>query len=205
MAVQLPLNNYRPTSQICSVIKGKKHMELKSKKNKFDRIKNKGFSLIEMLLYVLILSLVSIMVVNTLILLASSFSTVKASKNIQISSSTILERMIMEIRNSNSVDLTSTLDSNPGILKLNAEDISGTPYTVEFYIEGGILKIKKDGGTGQPLSLSNTTIPNLVFRRIITGEGEAIKIELTLQTIEGNITNLQNFYATAILRGSYAN
>jgi hypothetical protein len=165
-----------------------------------------GFSLVEMLLYVAILAVTSIIIVNTLILLMTSFASVKISKTLGISASTGLERIVREVRNSESIDFAeSTLNSNPGVLKLNVEGADGVPYTALFYIENGVLKVKKNSGPGQALTLLNATPVSLVFRRITTLQGEAVRVELTLSATERNITRTENFYASAILRGSYGN
>ena len=159
----------------------------------------KGFSLIEMVVYVSILAIVFVVVINTLLIISRSYSSIKVSLDINNSATVSVERIIGEIRKANSVNLIqSTFDSNPGRLVLNTTDDAGALLIVDFYLENNTLKLKEGGLFSGDLT-SDVDVTNLVFRRITNETSEAVKIEMELSN--GNKNKV--FYNTAVLRGSY--
>jgi hypothetical protein len=115
-----------------------------------------------------------------------------------------MERISREIRQSKSVDVVnSTLGSSPGVLQLNSTDSAGTSMIMKFSVLSGALNIYKDNVLIGNLLGQKVSVTSLIFRRVITTNGEAVKIELTLQITSGNVTRSENFYDTIILRGSY--
>ena len=159
----------------------------------------KGFSLIEMIVYVSILSVVFVIVVNTLLIVSRSYSSIKVSLDINNSATVSMERMIREIRKARSIDLIqSTLNSHPGRLVLNTIDEEGLPLVVDFYLGNDTLKLKEGGVFSGDLT-DGVNVTNLVFRRISNGTSEAIKIEMELSNEDKN----KVFYNTIVLTGSY--
>ncbi|GEM_PF-216145 len=163
-----------------------------------------GFSLVEAIIYIGLLILILVAVVNMILLMGRSYTYLKLSRHIQTSAVTALDRMVRDIRNAQSVDVgQSTLGTSPGILTLNTTTSTGTPQTLQFYVSGGTLRLKQNGGDVGPLTLPDVTVGGLIFRRITTGISQAVKIDLTLQTGVGSSVHSANFYGTAILRDSY--
>ncbi len=166
--------------------------------------KKNGYSIVEILVYLAIFTSISILVINSFIIILGSFSTTRANRDLLESGSTAIERISREIRQAKSVDIvSSTLGTNPGVLQLNSSDTSGVSEVIKFSITNGALNIYKDGTLIGNLLGQNVSVSSLIFRRITTTNGEAVKIELTLEDTIGNITKLENFYDTIILRGSY--
>ncbi len=96
--------------------------------NKFHKT---GVSLVEMLVYIALLTSVTTLVVNGLVTMSKSYTDLRLSKNITTSATTALSRMVYEIRQAQSVDATqSTFVTNPGQLTLNTTPASGVPTTV---------------------------------------------------------------------------
>jgi len=163
-----------------------------------------GFTLIEMIVYVAILSAVFILVVNTILIVSRSYSAIKVTSDINSSASISLERLIREIRLASGVDtIQSNLGTHPGRLFLNTVDSLGAPMTLDFYIENNLLKLKKNGVLSGTLVRDNIQVTNLIFRHIELGVSEAVKIEMRIQGTEGKSTKTEDFYGTAVLRGSY--
>lgn len=163
-----------------------------------------GYSLMEMLIYLAIFTMLSILVINSLITVMTSFSTTRTNRDLLESGSTAIERISREIRQAKTVDTTnSTLGSSPGVLQLNSTDGSGNALLVKFMVSSGALNMYTGGTLKDNLLGQNITVNNLVFRRISTTNGEAVKIELTLQDNSSKTTKTANFYDTIILRGGY--
>lgn len=163
--------------------------------------RTKGFTLVETVIYVALVSAISVSIVTTLLLLTKSWSTIKISKNINTAAVTTFERMTREIRNAESVDqAASTLDSTPGTLKINTAS-----STITFSLASNTLWIQQGTGSLARLTPSTVTPTNLRFRRISTSQSEAVRIEMELQSSALGKTITQSFYTTVILRGTYSN
>jgi type II secretory pathway component PulJ len=165
----------------------------------------RGYSLIEVIVYIAIFTSISILVINSFITILSSFKNTEANRRLLESGSLVMERMTREIRQANSIDLTnSTIGSNPGILQLNGKDSGGGLIYIKFKKEdNGEIDIYRNNNSGENLLSSQVLVTSLIFRRITTTESEAVKIEMTIQYTNGSIVKTENFYNTIILRGSY--
>lgn len=168
-------------------------------KNKF-----KGFSIVEIIIYLAIFTTLSVLVINSFMTILSSFNTTNVNRRLLESGSFIMERMSREIRQAKNIDMAnSILGSSPGILQLNSTDPAGAVMIIKFVRLNQLLYLYKDGNSIGNLTDNDTRITNLVFRRIVTTEGEAVKIEMTLEYTSGRITKSENFYNTIVLRGGY--
>ena len=160
--------------------------------------------MIEILIYIALFAVFSVVVTKSFINTAASFSQIRANRVLSANGFTIMERISRDIREAESVDSgSSTLESSPGILKLNSTDSSDDPKTVRFYISAGDLKLEENGLLVGNVSSTDVTINSLIFRSITTSAGSAIKVELTLDYAKGNTNKTVNFSNTIILRGDY--
>jgi len=162
-----------------------------------------GFTLIEMIVYTAILSIVFVIVVNTLLVLSRSYRSIKLTNDINNSASLALERLTRDIRSAESVNTSSSvIGSSPGELVLNAT-IDGSSTTLDFYVNNGALMLDVGGVLLGSLTRDNIEVTNLVFRHRMGTNGETVKIEMTLRGTEKNVIKEENFYSTVVLRGSY--
>lgn len=156
----------------------------------------KGFSLIEMLIYTAILVAVLIVVGFGLLMMTKTFGDIRLLNKINNSAEIAMERMIREIRLANDIDASSIFDVHPGQLKLKTVDSSGNPTTITFYLSEGKLMVQEEGSAGESLTSPRVSVERLVFYQIFNQNiSKAIKIEFTI--------NGKNFYDTAVTRGSY--
>jgi Tfp pilus assembly protein PilE len=160
--------------------------------------KNKhGYAIMELLFYIAIFSIVSVVVINAMVTMAKSFKeTITQAQFVQ--SGNIMERMTREIRQAYSVDVTSTSTD----LKLNT---TGIDTGVEFKFVGSDLQFLENGSstaTGN-LNTPNIAVTSLTFTQITTAKGKAVKIFLTVKSINDTSGATQDFYDTIVLRGSY--
>ncbi len=164
----------------------------------------RGVTLIEMLAYTFILSLLVGVVIYTLITMNSLYRSIKSSAGIRSVAHVALERMVREIRGASSIDTTqSTFNSSPGQITLNTTDDSGASTTVQFFMTGQTPHIKEAGLDIGPLSPTGVRVTSLIFRRITTAKSEATRIEMIIENGEGKNYKSASFYSTAVLRGSY--
>lgn len=164
----------------------------------------RGFTLVEMVVYTTLLVVILVIIVSFIISFGNAYNILRSTIHIDNSATVSFERMIREIRQANDVDIgASTLGTHPGHLVLNTTDAADTPVILEFYINGGTLTVKKDGVDAGALTRTDVTIDNLVFVNISTSTSEAVKIEMTLESMIASTTKTKNFYSSSVLRGSY--
>ena len=166
--------------------------------------RNKGFTLIEMIVYVVILGIIAVLAVNSTLEMTKAYVNLRVSRDMNTSATAVLERMTREIRGAYDIDLTqSTLGANPGRLTLNTKDTVGADTTVEFYIENGLIKVKEGGVAKGALMTSSTQASSFIVRSLSNDNSKAIKIDLTVTAARGDVSKIRNFYNTIVLRGSY--
>lgn len=161
---------------------------------------NKGFSLIETLFYMSIFVVLSIVVINSLIVMVKSFSETSAQADF-VQSANILERMSREIRQATSV---ASLASPYNDLTLNSTDSSGVAKTVEFKLLSNNLQLKENGTLTGNLNAPNIHVTSLTFTQITTAKGKAIRIQMSVQDTKDRSSRTVSFYDTIELRKSYA-
>jgi hypothetical protein len=160
-----------------------------------------GFSIIEIIIYLAIFIAISILVINSFIIILSSFSSIKINHDLVNAGSNSMERISREIRQAKNINLLeSTFDSDSSVLNLT--DVDGSSYVV-FDKNGDDLRISKNDIDIGNLLVKNISLSKLIFRKITTTNGEAIKIEIELQDTLGKTIKTERFYDTVVLRGSY--
>lgn len=164
----------------------------------------KGFTLVEMIIYIAFFAMFSTLALQATIIVMNSFYRLRLTQNVNQSATVALERLSREIRNAYDFDVTqSTFETNPGRLMLNTKDAGGANTTTEFYMSTGNQLGLKEGGIDKGMLVTkNVTLTNLVFHPIATTNSKAIKIEATLQDSRGSAIQTVKFYDTIVLRGS---
>lgn len=165
---------------------------------KFKDKNKKGFTLIEMVFYVTIFAIFSLVAINTLILMVKSFRESQVQSDI-IQSSQIMERIVREIRNGESI----TISANSLKLRVG-EDGTLVGDTVEFVLSSGnVLFYGNDDVLVGNLNSPSIIVNNLTFTEITTTQGIAVKVYLSLTSRKDNTNKTYDFYDTAVLRDSY--
>lgn len=165
---------------------------------------SRGFTLVEMIIYIAFFALLSILAVQATMVVMNSFYKLRLTQSVSQSATVALERLSREIRNAYDIDVVnSTFSTNPGRLTLNTKDAVGANTTMEFYMTAGNQLGLKEGGVDKGVLVTKTvTLTNLVFRSITTTNSKAIKIEATLQDSRAATVQTVKFYDTIVLRGS---
>src|SRR3989344_9398076 len=159
-----------------------------------------GYSLIEVIIYVGILTLVSIVVLNLLFSFTQSYKTLAALRAVEHSAIDAMERMTREIRASTAVVVAqSTFGSSPGVLTISSNS-SGISKTVKFYLDSGILKMDIDGSYFGPLTSSNTTVSSLTFYNLTSTNSSAVKLDMTVSATVSDVTQTKIYHTTVVLK-----
>ena len=163
----------------------------------------RGFSLVEVIVYVAILVVVSTIAVGTLLLIQSSLAEIRVTRSLSSAASLSMERMTRVIRDASATNFgASTFNSSPGVLSISGSETP--PEAHRFFVQG--FQLIYEHGVSPPVSItpSNVLVTSLIFRSTTTPNSEGVRIELTLETSSGRATTSQKFYGSAVLRGAYA-
>lgn len=158
-----------------------------------------GYTLLEAVVYIVILAIVVTTVMIISVRMVSALSDVRASQNITFSAQASLDRLARSIREAESVDsLQSVFNDSSGRLVLNLET-NGEDVVYDYRLVDGGLRLVVDGGPGQDLLSNHVTASNFTVRHVTGSSTEAIQIELTL--VDDRVSGRPvNFYTSATLR-----
>lgn len=160
--------------------------------------KQKGASLLEMVIYIAVFALLSAAIIEALFSLSHAYARVSASWTLEAVAEITLEKIAREARGSQSLDA-----SVPGRLALTQSD-GETIRILDFTLSDGIIRMSEDGLDAGPISPVGARIIGATFTSLNTGNSSAVRIELSVESGEGASLKSETFYATAVLRDSYA-
>lgn len=165
---------------------------------------NGGFTLIEVMVYIVLFAILAIAVMQVLLVLSRSFAHARDIRGLTAASLASFERLTREIELADTVvTAESTFGVSPGVLTVRYTDPNNVVRTEKFYRGAdGDLMIQENGGTAYPLTSSDIDVSSLVFYEITNASSSAIKIELTLEKALATSTRAQ-YYTTSVLRGTY--
>jgi hypothetical protein len=164
-----------------------------------------GFSLVEVVAYVGLFSVFSVLALNAIVDVMHAFGGLRVSRDINDSAVKAIERMTRDIKNAREIDfLQSTFGVHPGALSLTVMSASGTPMTVRYAIGADQkLHIFENGTDRGSILIARTVVDGLVFRLVNTGSTLGVKTELHLSSTRAGATATEHFNNTSMLRGSY--
>ncbi len=162
--------------------------------------KNNGYTLVEMLGYLFALSLISVLVVNALLILSKAFISMKTSRAVGISAVVSFDQMVKEIRNAESVSLSSDLKTSPGKLIL-IMPVGSPTTTVEFSLGNSNSLHKFEDGVDQGvLTATGTEVSSIVFNVSTTSKSTAVSIDMVIKDSTERTQINERFYSTATMR-----
>ena len=168
--------------------------------------KRRGFTLIEMIIYVFFVGTFSVLALNGVFQATEVFADFRITRNLNSTAEIILDRVTREVRQAYDVDqVESSFGAHPGKLTLKTTDPADVDTTIEFYMDSGNVKIKEGGVDQGLLGSSDVTVDIFVFDFISNANTKAIKTRVQLTAQRGSLQKTKTFYSTTILRGSYSN
>jgi len=161
--------------------------------------KGKGFSLVEMVIYLSIMTVITLVIVQSIVIILRSNKQSFNNNVIENSAVSVLERIKRETRRAREVDLLNS-NLSLGQLQMNVFEEDGNLSTAKIVLdEHGKVEVYEGGTLMGPLTVSGATVTTLSFTLIQTEKSEAIRTTLVIKS--GDKTG--TFYSTEILRGSY--
>lgn len=160
-----------------------------------------GFTLVEMLIYIGLLTLISVSALSLLLTLRALLDEYRADQHLTESAQTVLERVLYDLRSADQIDTTdpsALMVDTPGHLVIT----SGATVT-EFYVSGGRLMVSVNSVELGPLTKETVVVDELRFFPYDNGVTQAVKIQFGLTATVGDATATADFNGTAVLRGTY--
>lgn len=148
-------------------------------------MKSKGFTLVELLVYIAIFAILITTVTLFAIAFIKSTTRGRIKNEVTLGAYSAMKAMIYEIKRANNVYTpTSVFDSHPGQLSLETgqELPGGEEITyLDFYLDSdNELYIKRESQDAQILISENLKVTNLEFKHLDSGS-ESVQINLTLE------------------------
>lgn len=168
-------------------------------KKKFNT--RKGFTLVEMLIYIACFVLLIGAIVSSLLLFSSSYRNIKAIRELERGAVSSINQIVRDSRNAIRIDGANTSYNNAnGSLQIVLPDNS----TERFYLSNGVVMLDQNGVSVGALTSNKISVTSLVFRPITASNSDGVKIEMTVRATSTNDFSItKNFYNTVVLRGSY--
>lgn len=159
------------------------------KKNKY--FAEKGFTLIEFLLYMAVFSILLIALFQILSNVLDTQTESEAASSVQEDADFILARLSHDILQSQAIVIPSSLGSSGSSLQLT---INGVSYT--YSVNSNNLVLTNNVASNEPMNGYDTTISNVLFTRVGNANGKngiAVSFTLTSKTIRSSGHETQSF------------
>ena len=170
------------------------------------KIRTEGFTLAEMVVYIAIFGLVSVLIVNFVLTLSGTWGRGKEIRNAVNGGENIFDRLTQEVRLATGINNSqSTFGSHPGRLYLNTYTTatSTTADTLDIYTTGNELFLKRGSkASADSLSGPGLKVTNLIFNQIYAAStSEAVRIQLTVTSGSGVNLTTRQLQTAVVLKG----
>lgn len=164
-------------------------------------LKKSGFSLLEMIIYISILTFMLAIIVEVVLSVTRSERTIKATRSVENSAVMTLERIGREVRAAQGVvESESVFGAHPGVLTLETTDENGNPQEIRFYLQDGKVILSIGEVVAGPLTEEKATVTSLKFFHPTSGNGEAIRTEIEVESGTSTYYRKEKFYSASALR-----
>lgn len=157
---------------------------------------NKGFTLIEMVIYLGIVGLLTVSTISFVSAISGANIKTYAAQEVHSNSKMSLDVISKKIRSANSVNIgSSVFGVNPGVLSLSMDNPAENPTVIR--VNAGALEITEGASSPVRITSNNVNISNLVFTDLTGGNSrENIWIALTISY--DNTADIEYTYSQSI-------
>jgi len=143
----------------------------------------KGFTLVETLLYIAVIGGVSATFVNFSLSIASSGAKTYVTQEVHANGRLAVDLVSQRIRAATGVNTgSSTFDSDPGVLSLAMAEAAKNPTIISLSGDDGVLRIKEGSNDAVSVTSSQTKMTNLTFTNLTaTGARSNIRMQMTIE------------------------
>lgn len=172
----------------------------------------RGFTLIETIFYVAIITVVTGILLLTVLNNLSAYNRSESQQNMFQNANDALKTIMNETKYSKSIYTpTSVMDNDAGQLSLETAVNAPTGETttfVDFYLDNGVIYQKKEGEAALALTSDRVVITVLRFTDIVSGTKHSVKADIhghinTEASAGSGNTATITISSSASLRGAY--
>lgn len=161
----------------------------------------RGFTLIEMLIYIAIIGGIVASFVSFTFSVSNSRNKAYVIQEVQANTREAMEIITQKIRSASGVNAGSSIfDVDPGYLSLTMTSSSLNPTTIGLNHDNGVVEIKEGVNASTTIMADETKTTSLIFTNLTDGSRENIEISITAQY--DNPSNDPNFAYSQSLRTS---
>ena len=153
-------------------------------------MKTRGFSLIEILVYIVILVFMLAIILEVVISITRSDRVIRSARNIENSAILSMERITREVRQADSITVAEL-----GTLTLGKEG-----GTTEFYLSNSRIFMKENGIDIGAITSTSTRVTSLKFSRFASSTVELVRTEFALESGTSTHYRTETFYTSVIKR-----
>ncbi|MGB2762358.1 MAG: prepilin-type N-terminal cleavage/methylation domain-containing protein [Minisyncoccales bacterium] len=136
-----------------------------------------GFTFIEILVYSAILAVVAGAIVAAMLGLIEFYNISRFNREVLVNAHSGLNTILLETRHASSI-YTPTSNMNQLSLETNLNPPFGETNTyVDFYLDNGILCVKREGAAAQPLTSEKVEVTVLTFDYLVG----SVKTDITVR------------------------
>jgi len=158
--------------------------------------KQAGFTLIEILIYIAIISGVVVTFVVFSLSISNSRNKTYVIQEVQANTRVAFELISKYLHAADDINIgASIFDSDPGVLSLAMDDAGKNPTIISLNADDGQLQIKEGSADEVNVTSNEVKITNLVFRDL-TGSSARKNIGVEV-TVEYNVDNSDVIYEYA--------
>lgn len=165
-------------------------------------MKNKGYSLVEIIMYASLMTLLVGVIVYVTNMLLVANGVVKATRRVENSAIAFSDKIMRDIRAASDASIVTSYPYDQDELTLTIP-ASGGSRTSRYYREGDRVMVDDNGTQTGPITLSNMRVTSLHFKLMSTTTSKAIKYEVVMEGPTSTPDVSEKFYGTAVLRGFY--
>ncbi len=162
----------------------------------------RGLTILEIVIYFSMLSVLTVVVISSLMNLFKSYSVIKLHQNIETSAIQVMDKLTRDIRDANEIAIDESAFGVPlGSIAVNITTDSVTDK-YKYYNASGTIKLSKNNVFLGDLTQLGVVANSFKAYYINGTTTQAIKIELNLQATPRYSTSTisKNFYTTVQLR-----
>lgn len=148
------------------------------------RNQQKSFTLTEILIYIAVLSIITLAASSFLLWISRSNVKARAMREVTANGERVIQMITAEIKEAEDIYTpTSVFDSHPGQISLKTNKYlpeGETTSYLDFYLCDAQLCFKKESQNPIALTSERVEVNNLVFSQIITSGAPSIQINLKI-------------------------
>lgn len=164
---------------------------------------NRGYGLVEMLVYTALLGIIFLVIVGVVSLVGRTNSRIVSVITLNSGASAAMERMIYEIKNATKVyaptsNFGTIVDPQLSLATtIGAEAGEGTTY-VDFYLDNATIFMKQEGSEPIALTSPDISVEELSFNYYKNDKRESVKIDFTAHPVSGLSSSVTTHLVTAV-------